>query len=158
MIRLRDAAPGDVPVMLGFAHSLAEHEGRPEGTVVATEALLHRAFFGTPPTAWALVAERDGATLGYAAWSYPFRMYQGRTVMHVSNVFVAPEARGAGIGRTIFVELARRCLARGCAALEWGVKDDNVTALAFYDALGARRRTGGVTLHLEGEALRSLAA
>ncbi|UFN50798.1 GNAT family N-acetyltransferase [Roseomonas sp. OT10] len=158
MTVLRDAAPGDVPAMLGFARALAEHEGRPEGTVVATEAMLREAFFGAAPIAWALVAERDGAAVGYAAWSYPFRVYQGRSVMHVSNVFVVPETRGAGTGRAIFAELARRCLDRGCAALEWGVKDDNVTALAFYDALGAQRRTGGLSLHLEGEALRRLAA
>ena len=44
---------------------------------------------------------------------------------------------GQGIGRAIFADLARRALAAGCDRLEWGVKDDNMAAIAFYERLMA---------------------
>ena len=51
-------------------------------------------------------------------------------------------AAGQGIGRAIFADLVRRALAAGCDRLEWGVKDDNMAAIAFYDRLGAETATG----------------
>ena len=62
---------------------------------------LRRAFFGAPPVVWALLVERDGVPLGYAAWTFRFRMYSGRSLMHATTVFVEEAARGQGIGRAI---------------------------------------------------------
>ncbi|AWV23055.1 Diamine acetyltransferase [Roseomonas mucosa] len=154
---LRDAVPADIPVLLRLTRALADHEGQPE-RVTATEDDLRRAFFGAPPVAWALLVERDGVPLGYAAWTFRFRMYSGRSLMHATTVFVEEAARGQGIGRAIFADLARRALAAGCDRLEWGVKDDNVAAVAFYDRLGAGTATGHQRRYLDGEALRGLAA
>ncbi|ONH81629.1 hypothetical protein APZ41_018870 [Roseomonas mucosa] len=154
---LRDAVPADIPVLLRLTRALADHEGQPE-RVTATEDDLRRAFFGAPPVAWALLVERDGVPLGYAAWTFRFRMYSGRSLMHATTVFVEEAARGQGIGRAIFADLARRALAAGCDRLEWGVKDDNVAAVAFYDRLGAGTAIGHQRCYLDGEALRGLAA
>lgn len=154
---LRDAVPADIPVLLRLTRALADHEGQPE-RVTATEDDLRRAFFGAPPVAWALLVERDGVPLGYAAWTFRFRMYSGRSLMHATTVFVEEAARGQGIGRAIFADLARRALAAGCDRLEWGVKDDNVAAVAFYDRLGAGTAIGHQRRYLDGEALRGLAA
>ncbi len=154
---LRDAVPADIPVLLRLTRALAAHEGQPE-RVTATEDDLRRAFFGAPPVAWALLVERDGVPLGYAAWTFRFRMYSGRSLMHATTVFVEEAARGQGIGRAIFADLARRALAAGCDRLEWGVKDDNVAAVAFYDRLGAGTAIGHQRCYLDGEALRGLAA
>lgn len=154
---LRDAVPADIPVLLRLTRALAAHEGQPE-RVTAKEDDLRRAFFGAPPVAWALLVERDGVPLGYAAWTFRFRMYSGRSLMHATTVFVEEAARGQGIGRAIFADLARRALAAGCDRLEWGVKDDNVAAVAFYDRLGAGTAIGHQRCYLDGEALRGLAA
>lgn len=154
---LRDAVPADIPVLLRLTRALAAHEGQPE-RVTATEDDLRRAFFGAPPVAWALLVERDGVPLGYATWTFRFRMYSGRSLMHATTVFVEEAARGQGIGRAIFADLARRALAAGCDRLEWGVKDDNVAAVAFYDRLGAGTAIGHQRRYLDGEALRGLAA
>lgn len=154
---LRDAVPADIPVLLRLTRALADHEGQPE-RVTATEDDLRRAFFGAPPVDWALLVERDGVPLGYAAWTFRFRMYSGRSLMHATTVFVEEAARGQGIGRAIFADLARRALAAGCDRLEWGVKDDNVAAVAFYDRLGAGTAIGHQRCYLDGEALRGLAA
>ncbi len=156
-LRLRDAVPADVPAMLGFARALATHEGRPEA-VTATEAGLRAVLFGELRRAWAMMAEQDSHTVGYAIWSYRFVMYRAAVTLYASNVFVAPDARGAGVGRAIFAALARRARAEGCLSVEWGVKDDNLSALGFYDALGAERMSGSVRMGWKGEALDRLAA
>ncbi len=157
-LRLRDAVPADVPAMLGFARALATHEGRPDDAVTASEADLHAMLFGAPPRAWAMMAEQGGRTVGYAIWSYRFIMYRAAVTLYASNIFVAPDARGGGIGRAIFAALARRAREEGCLSVEWGVKEDNLSALGFYDALGAERMTGSVRMALKGEALDRLAA
>ena len=154
---LRDAVPADIPVLLRLTRALADHEGQPE-RFTQTAPALRRAFCGPPPVAWALLVERDGVPLGYAAWTFRFRMYSGRSLMHATTVFVEEAARGQGIGRAIFADLARRALAAGCDRLEWGVKDDNVAAVAFYDRLGAGTAIGHQRCYLDGEALRGLAA
>jgi ribosomal protein S18 acetylase RimI-like enzyme len=156
-LRLRDAVPADIPAMLGFARALTQHEGRPEA-VTATEAGLRAMLFGEPRRAWAMMAEWDGGAVGYAIWSYRFVMYHAAVTLYVSNVFVAPAARGSGIGRAIFAALARRARAEGCVSVEWGVREDNLSAFAFYDALGAERSAGSVRMALKGEALDRLAA
>lgn len=154
---LRDAVPADTPVLLRLTRALAAHEGQPE-RVTATEDDLRRAFFGAPPTAAALVAEQGGAPVGYAAWTFRFRMYTGRSLMHATTVFVEEAARGQGTGRANFADLARRALAAGCDRLEWGVKDSNMAAIAFYDRLGAETATGVGRRYLDSRALRDLAA
>jgi len=70
---------------------------------------------------------------------------------------VTPEARGRGIGRAIFADLARRALEQGCLRMEWSVLDWNVPSIAFYRSIGALPREGWTLQRLSGAALAALA-
>ena len=48
-----------------------------------------------------------------------------------------PAHRRKGIGRALFVHLARRCVAEGWTRFEWAVLDWNAPSIAFYRAMGA---------------------
>ncbi len=67
-----------------------------------------------------------------------------------------PELRGKGIGKALLANLARRCVAEGCARLEWAVLDWNTPSIAFYEGLGARHTAGWYLYRLTGEALEKL--
>ncbi len=155
-VALRDATRRDVPTLLNLIARLAAYERR-EGEAVATEALLERHLFGPRPRAEAMLAEQAGAAVGMALWFYAFSTFRGRPTLYIEDVFVDEAARGQGIGRAIFAELARRALAADCARMEWSVLDWNAQAIGFYRALGAVPMTGWTVQRLDGDALARLA-
>ncbi|WP_270935948.1 GNAT family N-acetyltransferase [Falsiroseomonas oryzae] len=156
-LRLRDAGPGDLGLVLDFIRALAEYE-RLSHEVRADEATLARFLFGEPRRAEALIAEWDGAPVGFAVWYYSFSTFLGRPSLYVEDVFVQPAMRGRGIGKAIFAHLAARALAQGCGRMEWSVLDWNAPSIAFYRSLGAKPREGWALQQLTGEALSALAS
>jgi phosphinothricin acetyltransferase len=93
-----------------------------------------------------LVAERDGAVVGWAALSpYSDRCcYEG--VGEVS-VYVAEAARGSGIGRTLLEALVERSERAGYWTLNAGVFPENEASIRLHEAcgfreVGVRRRLG----------------
>jgi GNAT superfamily N-acetyltransferase len=156
-LHLRDATPDDLPAILRLLRALAEYE-KLLHEVTATEADFARGLFAEPRRAEALLAEWDGAPVGFALWYYTFSTFQGHPGLYLEDVFVEPAQRNRGIGRAIFRDLARRALAAGCGRMEWSVLDWNAPAIAFYQSLGARPREGWTLQQLQGPALVSLAA
>lgn len=67
-----------------------------------------------------------------------------------------PAQRRRGIGQALLTELARECVRRGYARLEWAVLDWNEPAIEFYRSVGARPRDEWTTFRLAGEALERL--
>lgn len=85
-----------------------------------------------------LVAERDGAVLGFAyASAYHVRSAYRHTVQ--DSVYVAPDAMGQGIGRALLAALIERCTADGyrqMVALVGG--SDNAGSVGLHRTLGFR--------------------
>lgn len=156
-VALRDAAEADLPVLLRLVRALAEYE-KLAHRARATEADFRRALFGTPARAQALLAEADGAPVGFALWFHSFSTFEGRPGLYLEDIFVEPAHRGRGIGRLIFRDLARRAVEAGCARMEWSVLDRNALAIGFYRAIGARAMDEWTVQRLDGDALRALAA
>jgi GNAT superfamily N-acetyltransferase len=155
-LTFRDAVPGDEGRVAWFVRALADYE-KLAHEAQATEADFARALFGSPPRCHALFAERDGHAVGFALWFYNFSTFAGRHGLYVEDVFVLPEHRGAGVGKAIFRELARRAVAQGCVRMEWSVLDWNEPAVKFYGAIGARPMDEWTVQRLTGGALAALA-
>jgi len=109
---------------------------------------------GTPPwEQWdaahpevRLVAERDGSIVGWAALSPASARHCYRGVGEVS-VYVAEEARGAGLGRVLLDELVERSERAGYWTLTAGVFPENEASLRLHRAcgfheVGVRERLG----------------
>jgi GNAT superfamily N-acetyltransferase len=154
---LRDANPGDTPVILGMIRELAEYE-RLAHEVVADEALLRRSLFGPWRVAEVLLAEEGGDAVGFALFFHSFSTFLGRPGIYLEDLFVRPAARGRGIGAAVLARLAAIAVERGCGRLEWSVLDWNESAIGFYRRLGALSMDGWTTFRLTGEALEALAA
>ena len=84
-----------------------------------------------------LVAERDGSVAGWAALSPASARHCYRGVGEVS-VYVAEEARGAGLGRTLLGELVERSEQAGYWTLTAGVFPENEASLALHVKCGFR--------------------
>jgi L-amino acid N-acyltransferase YncA len=84
-----------------------------------------------------LVAERDGAVVGWAALSPASSRYCYRGVGEVS-VYVASVARGAGLGRVLLDELVERSEQAGYWTLTAGVFPENEASLRLHRSCGFR--------------------
>jgi phosphinothricin acetyltransferase len=82
-----------------------------------------------------IVAERGGRVVGFArAGAYSDRCCYGGVGEHA--VYVAPDARGLGLGRRLLDELAIECERRGFHKLTSRVFTDNAASLAAHRAAG----------------------
>lgn len=154
--RLRLAEPADVRVIADLIRGLARFE-KLENEVKLTDELLAAGLFGPRPYAEAVLAEVEGHAVGFALFFHNFSTFLGRPGIYLEDLFVVPEHRGNGIGRSLLVHLAHLAVERGCGRLDWAVLDWNSEAIAFYERLGARPNSEWTTYRVTGEALIRLA-
>ena len=154
---VRRATCDDVPTLLELFRELAEYEHL-EHELRATEAGLRKALFGERPAAEALIAERDGAALGYALYFPTFSSFLTSAGVWLEDLFVRPSHRGEGVGRALLSAVAARVRERGGERLEWAALDWNELALGFYRRIGAQTMGEWITHRLVGEDLVRLAA
>ncbi len=153
---IRPATPDDVAIMLRFVRELAAFEREPDA-VETTPAMLHDALFGTDPAAEALIAERDGAPIGFALFYLTFSTWTGRRGLWLEDLYVTAAARGSGAGAALLEALAGIAIDRGYARFEWTVLDWNAPAVDFYRAKGALALDEWTTQRVSGAALQALA-
>ena len=158
MLRIRDAEPKDVGVILRLIHGLAEYERAAPGEVTATEADLLRDGFGDTPRFHVVLAEWDGTAVGFAFYFFNYSTWQARMGLYLEDLFVVPECRGWGIGKALLVHLARIAVDKGCGRYQWQVLDWNEPAIQFYEAMGARVTREWLPVRITGENLARLAA
>ena len=153
---IRPATAADVPTILRFIRELAAYEREPDA-VAATEDGLAQALFDERPAAEAVIAEMGDTAIGFALFFHNFSTWTGRRGLYLEDLYVTPEARGAGAGRALLAHLAALALDRGCARFEWSVLDWNEPAIALYRAIGAVPLDDWTVQRLTGEALARLA-
>lgn len=154
---IREARPTDVPVILQLIHDLALYEKEPDAVRNTAEG-LEAALFGDRPTIYAHVAEAQGEVQGFALWFLNYSTWEGVNGIYLEDLYVRPDARGAGYGKALLSNLARIAADRGYARVEWSVLDWNEPSIRFYESLGARPQSGWSTFRLTGDALAEVAA
>lgn len=152
---VRDAVRSDAPVIVAFIDALAEYE-RLAHEAVATEADIERELFGPQPKVFCQIAELDGRPVGFALWYYTFSTFQGRHGIWLEDLFVNPDVRGAGVGKALLADLARRCVREGLGRYEWNVLDWNQPSIDFYASQGAVFLDDWRRCRVTGDALRRL--
>ncbi|MFF1764238.1 GNAT family N-acetyltransferase [Streptomyces sp. NPDC058249] len=154
---IRTATPADLPVIHALIRELAEYEKALE-EARATPEQLREALFGAHPAAYAHLAVDDttGEPVGCALWFLNFSTWRGVHGIYLEDLYVRPEARGAGHGKALLTELARICGERGYERLEWSVLNWSRPSIDFYESLGARPQDEWTVYRLTDEALRAL--
>jgi GNAT superfamily N-acetyltransferase len=159
---VRPIRPDDVPAAVALVRELADYE-KALHEVRLTEEQLAGALFGDSPALFGHVAVTDddgvhpGRIVGIALWFLNFSTWRGTHGIYLEDLYVRPEHRGHGFGRLLLARLARECVERGYARLEWSVLDWNEPALGFYRRIGAVGMDGWTVHRLAGDALATLA-
>jgi GNAT superfamily N-acetyltransferase len=156
MVLIRAAVAEDVPAILGFIRELAAYEREPDA-VVATEADLLRDGWGETPRFKALMAEWDGAVVGFALYFWSYSTWVGHHGIRLEDLYVTPAMRGRGVGKALLARVARITVDEGCSRLEWDVLAWNTPAIAVYEHVGANVQTEWRIMRVADEKLRALA-
>jgi diamine N-acetyltransferase len=158
---IRAATPDDAPLLRSLILALADYEKlRDEAEAGCSEGHL-RAHLrpGADPSLGTLIAETDtGEAAGFALFFPVYSTFHTNWGLHLEDLFVRPEQRGAGFGLALMRAVAAEAVRRGCVRMEWAVLDWNAPAIGFYERLGARPMSDWTTMRLTGDALAALAA
>lgn len=123
----------------------------------ATAGRLSGALFGPRAVSMAYLS-RAGSAVAGAAFAHPyFSTVLGSAGVYVSDLWVAPCHRGAGIGRALLSACARDGAARWDARfLKLSVYADAPGAIDFYERLGFKVQERDRPAILTGAALEAL--
>ena len=155
-LHIRRARPTETGLVLSLIRELAKYE-KLLHEVEATEAMIDAALFGDNPLLFCEIAEWNGEPAGFAVWFVNFSTFSGRSGIYLEDLFVRPAYRGKGIGKALLAYLAKLCVEKGWARLQWSVLDWNTPSIAFYKSLGAVMMDEWTVCRVNGPALAALA-
>jgi GNAT superfamily N-acetyltransferase len=153
---IRAGTARDVPTILALIRGLAEYE-RLAHQMEATPARVRAHGFGPRRYFQTLICRRGGRPIGFALYFFTYSTFLARPSLYLEDLFVLPEERGTGAGKSLLRALARIAVRRGCGRMEWAVLDWNRPAIRFYRRLGAQLRRQWILTRLTGTPLRRLA-
>ena len=135
-ILIRPARASDAPDIARFNSAMAletEHKVLEAATIRAgVDAVLADARHG-----FYLVAESSGTSVGCLMITYEWSDWRNGQWWWLQSVYVAPEARRAGVFRALYARVEQQLLqAPGVIGLRLYVEKDNRHALDTYAALG----------------------
>ncbi|MEP6693407.1 MAG: GNAT family N-acetyltransferase [Chloroflexota bacterium] len=100
------------------------------------DATRRRALMAAlPPHQFVLVAEDDGAVVGFCIGGRS-RTPDDRYTGEVYAIYVLPQQQGRGIGRALLQVAAKELVDRGCSSMLIWVLRENAPSRRFYERMG----------------------
>mgnify|MGYP001424766162 FL=1 len=154
-MNIRPARKEEVGIVLQLIHDLAHYEKAPN-EVEATERELLATIFSDEPRVFCDLVEVDGVIAGMAIWFLNYSTWQGKHGIYLEDLFIKPEFRGRGYGKSLLQHLARICEENGYGRFQWWVLDWNSPAIEFYRSLGAVAMDEWTVYRVSGDELKDL--
>lgn len=98
-----------------------------------------RAVFDEPRRGFYLIAELDGAAVGCLLVTYEWSDWRCGDFWWVQSVYVAPEARRAGVFRGMYAHVKSMAGGADAVGVRLYVETENERAQATYNGLGMER-------------------
>ena len=153
--KIRPAKESDVKIILQFIKGLGEYE-KLSHEVVATEEKLRKTLF-KQKMAEVIIGEYGGEPVGFALFFHNYSTFLGQAGIYLEDLFIIPEMRGKGFGKTMLKHLAKLAVERECGRLEWACLDWNEPSICFYKGLGAKALDDWTVYRVAGETLQEMA-
>ncbi len=137
-MQIRHAKAGDEAQLASLLEDHERHYGQP---VPAGAGAPGAAFLIDPPggRALCLVAEDGGKLAGFAILIPYFPAPRLTHGLHLKELYVAEDARSAGVGEMLIDGIRALAKKRGETRVLWTTGEENTGAQRFYDRLGMRR-------------------
>jgi GNAT superfamily N-acetyltransferase len=153
---IRSAQEQETGVILDFIQQLALYEGMTD-QVTATEELLRKTIF-QDHKAEVLLCIHDDQPVGFAVFFHNFSTFLGKPGLYLEDLFVKPNMRTKGFGKSLITALGKIAVERDCGRLEWSCLDWNRKSIDFYLGLGAQSMTEWTVYRITGQKLIDMAA
>lgn len=141
-MRIRPASPADRAAILTLVPRLAEHgtpPGRDRDQIRAVdEATIAALIDQRGADAELLVAEDGGELVGFVHVRTVTDYYTQAPIGHVSDIVVAGQAEGRGVGRALIEAAHDWARSRGYRMMQLFVLPENAGARALYERMGYR--------------------
>jgi GNAT superfamily N-acetyltransferase len=134
---VKKAQSSNAALVLNFIKQLAVYEKMIED-VVATEESLRNWLFGDKSFAHVVIGEYKSTPVGFALFFTNFSTFLGRPGIFLEDLFILPEYRGKGFGKTLLAFLAKLAVDNDFGRVEWSVLNWNQPAIDVYKAIGAK--------------------
>ncbi|PNS16879.1 hypothetical protein CAC42_4843 [Sphaceloma murrayae] len=141
-------SPGAAPSGPGYAQTLLLR-------VPASASASTNSTSTNPSHSYASPA---GEVVGMALYFYNYSTWRSAPGIYLEDLYVRPEYRKRGYGKTLIQALAKETLKIGGKRLQWSCLKWNEPSLQFYRSLGALEQDEWAGLRVEGDALDKLAA
>ena len=155
VLQFRNAEKCDVSLILNFIKELAEYEKLLNEVVATEETLLEWIFEKQKAEVMFLMV--DGKEIGFILFFQNFSTFMGRGGLYLEDLYIKPEYRGKGYGKTAMKKLAKIAVERGCARFEWICLDWNKSSIDFYKSLNAEEMSDWTIHRVSGDNLKKLA-
>lgn len=152
---IKKAEKNDADLVLDFIKQLAVYEKMIDD-VVADKELLTNYLFSENPVAHVVIGEYNGVPIGFALFFNNFSTFLGRPGIYLEDLFVKPEFRGKGFGKSMLAFLAKIAVDNKFGRVEWSVLDWNTPAIDFYKNLGAVSMDQWKVFRLTGDNLKDV--
>lgn len=135
----------DLPVLMPMLRAYCDFYGvepRDDRLVALCRALIDDPQEGSQLIARAVGPDGDpGDPVGFATIFWTWQTLDAARIGVMNDLYVVPEARGAGVGRKLIEGCRGLCRTRGAKKLVWDTAPDNHTAQRLYDSTGAESST-----------------
>lgn len=155
MFTIRKATPEDTPIIFDLIKKLGVYEKMEDEVVTSVEELQKNIF--VKKFAHVIIGEENGIPAGFALYFYNFSTFVGKPGLYLEDLYVEPEHRGKGYGKTLLVELTKIAKAENCGRMEWSVLNWNQPAIDFYESLQAKPMNEWTVYRLDGKGIADLA-
>lgn len=126
----------DAETIYNFIYQLAEYE-KLTHEVATTPEELAKTLFSDNTHVHTIIGYYKNNPVGFALYFFNYSTFKGKSGLYLEDLFVIPEMRGNGFGKSLLIELGRIAKENNCARFEWSVLDWNKPAIDFYKSLGA---------------------
>jgi len=154
-LKIRNTTKEDIPLILQFIKEIAEFE-KLSHEVITTEKILMESLFGDKKSAEVVIGEHGDQPVGYAIFFHNFSTFLGKKGLYLEDLFVRPQYRCKGFGKTLLLHLVKIAKERGCGRVEWSVLNWNTPAIEFYESLGAKPMDEWTVYRLDEAAISRL--
>ena len=114
-----------------------ESELSDDATAVAFSRLVERDGMYA-----ALARDADDRAVGFVHWTTHRSTWNPADYCYLEDLFVAPQARGGGVGQMLIKHVLEWADDAGCGKVYWLTQETNAVARAMYDVVA--RSTGFV--------------
>ena len=133
----RRASPADHATLLRLIAAYYAYDHIAFDEPVARAGLAQ--LLSDEATGRAYLLERRGEIAGYFIFTFGFDVEFGGRLATLTDLYLEPAFRGAGLGTAALEFIAAECRALGVKAIELQVEEANLPAQALYRKLGFER-------------------